>query len=151
MKQTHKKNIPNTINKIPSKVKGFTLLELLVVIGIIGILVSMGFASYSTAQKKARDARVKGDLKAIQTSLEQYYSVCGYSYPANIYAVGPGSGGIICLTGTPAPIMPTVPVHPKTGENYSYTQATSSDYTLCAPTPPFESESVTNYCLTSQQ
>ncbi|NCO89124.1 type II secretion system protein, partial [Candidatus Roizmanbacteria bacterium] len=39
--------------------KAFTLLEILVVIGIISIMVAMGTASYSTAQKKARDAKRK--------------------------------------------------------------------------------------------
>ena len=62
--------------------KSFTLLEMLVVIGIISVLVSMGIASYSTAQKKARDAKRKADLSAMQKVLEQCYSVNDYSYPA---------------------------------------------------------------------
>ncbi len=57
-----------------SNTKGFTLLEVLIVIAIIGILVSIGLASYTTAQKKSRDARRKGDLKAMQSAWEQYYS-----------------------------------------------------------------------------
>jgi prepilin-type N-terminal cleavage/methylation domain-containing protein len=61
--------------------KAFTLLEMLVVIGIIAILVSLGFASYSTVQKKARDAKRKGDLSAMQKVLEQCYSLNSYSYP----------------------------------------------------------------------
>ncbi|MCM8787830.1 MAG: prepilin-type N-terminal cleavage/methylation domain-containing protein [Candidatus Omnitrophica bacterium] len=60
--------------------KGFTLLELLVVISIIGILIAVGVASYSTAQKKSRDSRRKSDLKAIQNAMEQYYSV-NQQYP----------------------------------------------------------------------
>lgn len=62
--------------------KSFTLLEMLVVIGIIAILVSLGFASYSTVQKKARDAKRKGDLSAMQKVLEQCYSINNYTYPA---------------------------------------------------------------------
>ena len=54
---------------------GFTLLEILIVIGIIGILIGIGTVSYSTAQRKARDAKRKQDLKAVQNCLEQYYSV----------------------------------------------------------------------------
>lgn len=50
--------------------KSFTLLEMLVVIGIIAILVTLGFASYSTVQKKARDAKRQGDLKAAQQVME---------------------------------------------------------------------------------
>lgn len=61
--------------------KAFTLLEMLVVIGIIAVLVGMVTSSYSTAQKKARDAKRQADLKAFQNALEQCYSVNSYSYP----------------------------------------------------------------------
>lgn len=62
------------------KKNGFTLLEILVVISIIGILVALGTAAYSTAQKKGRDARRKADIKALQNGFEQYYSKNG-DYP----------------------------------------------------------------------
>ena len=67
---------------------GFTLLELLIVIAIIGILVAMGTASYSTAQKKARDATRRGDMKAIQNAFEQYYADNDGSYPASCVTPG---------------------------------------------------------------
>ena len=63
------------------KQKGFTLLELLVVISLIGLLVGIGSVSYTSAQKKSRDARRKGDLKAVQNAFEQYYSENGSIYP----------------------------------------------------------------------
>ncbi len=61
--------------------KGFTLLELLVVIGIISVLVTMAVSSYSTAQKKARDTRRQSDLKTAQQAMEQCYSVNNFQYP----------------------------------------------------------------------
>ncbi len=61
--------------------KSFTLLELLVVIGIISVLVTMAVSSYSTAQKKARDARRQSDLKTAQQAMEQCYSVNNFQYP----------------------------------------------------------------------
>ena len=60
---------------IGNKRKGFTLLELLVVISIIGILVALGAVAFSTAQKKGRDAKRRGDMKAMQNAFEQYYAV----------------------------------------------------------------------------
>ncbi len=54
--------------------KGFTLLELLVVISIIGILLAVGSVAFSNAQKKSRDSRRKSDVKALQNAFEQYYA-----------------------------------------------------------------------------
>lgn len=55
------------------KRSGFTLIELLVVISIIGVLSAIGLSTFSGAQKKARDARRRADLKQIQNAMEQYY------------------------------------------------------------------------------
>ena len=61
------------------KSKGFTLVELLVVITIIAILATVGFAAFSSTQKGARDATRKGDINAIANALEQTYSNGLYS------------------------------------------------------------------------
>lgn len=66
-----------------TKKNAFTLLEILVVISIIGILVALGTAAFSTTQKKGRDARRKSDIKAIQNGFEQYHSKAD-SYPSSL-------------------------------------------------------------------
>lgn len=63
------------------KNKAFTLLELLVVIGIIGVMMALATVAYSTTQRSGRDSRRKQDLIAIQNALEQYYSANGFAYP----------------------------------------------------------------------
>jgi prepilin-type N-terminal cleavage/methylation domain-containing protein len=63
--------------------RGFTLLELLVVIGIIAILLGFAAVSFAAAQKKARDARRREDLKSIQNALEQYYAENSFVYPVD--------------------------------------------------------------------
>jgi len=125
--------------------KAFTLLEMLVVIGIIAILVSLGFASYSTVQKKARDAKRQGDLKAAQQIMEQCYSVNSFQYP-----VVTNSGGI--LTGTcPAPnasITFSI-ADPLNAGTYVYT-ITSSSTTAYTLTADLETSAI-NFTVSNQQ
>lgn len=62
---------------------GFTLIELLVVISIIGILAAFIVASFTSAQKKARDAKRKADLDAVKKALSLASSDCtGGGYPS---------------------------------------------------------------------
>ncbi|HUD02706.1 MAG TPA: prepilin-type N-terminal cleavage/methylation domain-containing protein, partial [Candidatus Paceibacterota bacterium] len=60
--------------------KGFTLIELMVVIAIIGILASIIMVSLSSAQSKGRDAKRVADIRTIQLALEEYYNDNG-NYP----------------------------------------------------------------------
>jgi|GEM_PF-1008553 len=57
-----------------SMASGFTLIELLVVIAIVGILASIVLASVNSAKQKGSDAARKGDIKALETAMELYYS-----------------------------------------------------------------------------
>jgi len=104
------------------KKHGFTLLELLIVIGLIGILVSISAVSYSSAQKKTRDSRRKSDIKAIQNALEQYYADNNGLYPSVSY----NNLAVQYLPGT------TKPSDPKTSCYYKQTVNTTSGYTICA-------------------
>jgi prepilin-type N-terminal cleavage/methylation domain-containing protein len=128
--------------------RGFTLLELLVVISIIAVLVSLGIASYSTVQKKGRNAKRKSDLHEVQAALEQYYSVCGYLYP-NLGNAWPAS--IVCNAVVPAiSIMPVVPNDPRNSAPNVYTCPTcdTTQYQICAT---LEDETPALYCLTNSQ
>ena len=52
--------------------RGFSLVELIVVIAIITSLTAMGITSYSAVQRNARNTERKTDLKDIQVALEAY-------------------------------------------------------------------------------
>lgn len=52
--------------------RGFTLVELLVVIAVIIVISTVGMAVFSNMQKGIRDGRRKADLQAIRQSLEIY-------------------------------------------------------------------------------
>lgn len=60
--------------------KGFTIVELLIVIVVIGILAALVLNTFSGAQKRARDTERTGDNNALATQLEVYYNDKG-AYP----------------------------------------------------------------------
>jgi prepilin-type N-terminal cleavage/methylation domain-containing protein len=77
------------------KKSGFTLIELIVAVTIVGILAVIGLRSFTGALKKTRDGMRKSDLNATQKALESYYNDFG-QYPAansNGEIMGCGNAG----------------------------------------------------------
>ncbi len=100
--------------------KGFTLVELMIVITVIAILATIGVMSFTRVQKQARDTKRKGDLRALYTALQAYYTENQFSYPATL--------------GTLTPTyMPSAPTDPISAQSYAYNYGTYS-YALCANT-----------------
>jgi general secretion pathway protein G len=60
--------------------KGFTIVELLIVIVVIGILAALVITTYNGIQQKGRNTERTTDIKAIQGQLEAYYAQNG-RYP----------------------------------------------------------------------
>lgn len=60
---------------------GFTLVEVLVVVGIIGLLASVVLVGLGTFRMRSRDARRIADLREVQNALELYYTK-NNEYPA---------------------------------------------------------------------
>ncbi len=63
---------------------GFTLIEMLVVVMIIGLLSSVVLVGLGDIRKGVRDTRRVADLRHIQIGLESYHARMG-SYPVNAY------------------------------------------------------------------
>ncbi len=124
--------------------RGFTLLELVVVMALVALLASLGLNSYAGARKSGRDAKRKADLRIIQNSLEQYYTTCGLSYPTP--ATGNKYISVICLAPSSA-ILPTVPPDPNLTP-YNCVGCGANSYQLCAT---LENQTPANYCISNQQ
>jgi general secretion pathway protein G len=62
---------------------GFTLLELMMVMAIVGILATMAEPSFQTATIKAREAALKKDLFIFRDAIDQYYADHG-GYPSSL-------------------------------------------------------------------
>jgi general secretion pathway protein G len=56
------------------KQRGFTLIELIVVVTIIGILAAVAVANVKNAQTKAREAALKDDLFEMRKAIDNYYA-----------------------------------------------------------------------------
>ena len=80
-----------TVLKSKKDDEGFTILELLVVVSIIGLLASIIFISFRGVRTEARDAERVSTLQEVQNALERYYSDYG-RYPSRD-ATGVNYGG----------------------------------------------------------
>lgn len=63
--------------------RGFTLIELMVVVAIIALLVGVALPRYQTAQRKAREAVLKENLFILRQTIDQYFADKGY-YPMSV-------------------------------------------------------------------
>ena len=84
----------------PNTSRGFTIIELLVVIVVVGVLAAITLVSFNGIQAKARDSQRLQDVKSIVKALELYKTQNG-RYPDEVGTVGAG-GWEISSDGTNA-------------------------------------------------
>jgi len=104
--------------------KGFTLIELMVVIAIMGVLFTIVFGALDSARVKTRDNKRVSDLKEIQYALLQYFDTFN-KYPTTITP----------SVDTPNPLAPfldTIPTDPSTNAPYDYASPDSSHFCIGA-------------------
>jgi len=109
--------------------KGFTLVELLVVVAIIGLLTGMVVISIKTVKAKARDGQRVSNITTIATSLALYHNDFN-NYPIfDGYITGSDALSVELIN---AGTTSGIPIDPLNRDNYRYYyQSTNgSDYYL---------------------
>ena len=91
--------------------KGFTILELLIVIAVIAILVGIALPRFKGMRDEGNIAKAKGELRTLQTAVESINIHTG-SYPADIADA--------TLAAAVPMILKTAPLDPFGGAAYGY-------------------------------
>ncbi|HUI28497.1 MAG TPA: type II secretion system major pseudopilin GspG, partial [Candidatus Kryptonia bacterium] len=103
---------------------GFTLIEIMVVVFILGLLVTLVAPKIIGKTDTARATKAAADIKGIETALQMFKLDCGF-YPSTgqgleaLVASGGGGGGSACRKYSPEGYLDKVPVDPW-GNRYAY-------------------------------
>jgi len=115
-------------------VQGFTLVELLIVITIIGVLALVVFANFSGARERARDSKRKNDLNQLKNALQMYYNDNQiFPVASNGKMLACGDGEDVCnwgsseMTSGITVYMKQVPADPLSSNSYTYSQTSEGD------------------------
>ena len=80
------------MKKLQTRKGGFTLIELMIVVAIIGLLAAIAIPNFLRFQLKAKSSEGKTNLAAIRTAEQSYYSEFGVYVSADVSPTGaPGS------------------------------------------------------------
>ncbi len=63
---------PSTIYHLPSTVSGFTLIELMIAVAIVGFLIAVAIPKFAGMKQKATEGAAKGNLGIIRSNVEVY-------------------------------------------------------------------------------
>lgn len=73
---------------MPKTAPGFTLVELLLVMVVLGVLATIVIPKFAETREKAFVSSMKADLRNLATAQESYYSNGSYRYEASLSALG---------------------------------------------------------------
>ncbi len=95
--------------------RGFTIIELLIVIAVISILIGIALPRFKGMQEEGNIAKAKGELRTLQTAVESYYIHNNNAYPAT------GSVALETALAAATPsIIDHVPTDPFSGTGADY-------------------------------
>ena len=83
--------------------KGFTLIELVMVIAILGLLAAVAIPAFTDYETQAKDSAMKGVAGGVRAGImTQWMAVSPKAYPAVLDGVDAGAGVVVCKADNPS-------------------------------------------------
>lgn len=119
------------LSQIRDRRKGFTLVELLVVIVVLAVLAAIVLPKFMDSSARSKEASLKTDLKLVRNAVATFQADIG-KYPSSLEdlvetdkaKVKDKDGNVVAANDWHGPYLESLPTDPISGNDFDYTAAT---------------------------